>query len=152
MKSLRLAAILFLPLLGGSCLMLPVVEENVYSPCHAVASSGWTAHVERIPDHHNRPVLKPILIVRGRVTVPGEGYDVSLDLGPVQKLNGTVQQILLRTTPSGAAAGAPTMVDVSGAFPARKSYAAVTIRCGDGTIAIIKPVPRMNVRGSPTSS
>jgi hypothetical protein len=141
MNSARLAAILVLPMLSGGCLALPVVEETVYSPCHAVASSGWTAHVERIADHHNRPILKPTLIVTGQVTVPNEGYEVSLDLGPVQKLNGAVQQILIRTTPSGAATGNPTTLAVRGAFPARKSYAAVTIRCGDGTMAIIKPVP-----------
>ncbi|MEA3002242.1 MAG: hypothetical protein QOH81_1030 [Sphingomonadales bacterium] len=153
MKRVRLAMILFLPLLSGGCLALPVVEESVYSPCRAIASSGWSAHVERIPDHHNRPVLKPTLIVAGRVTVPGAGYDVALELGPVQKLNGAVQQILLRATPPpGEATGAPTTLDVSGAFPARKSYAAVTIRCGDGTMAIIKPVPRSDVRAVPAGS
>jgi hypothetical protein len=137
------AATLLLPLLTGGCLMLPVIEDPVYSPCHAVASSGWSAHVERIADHHNRPLLKRTLIVSGRVTVPSEGYSVSLDLGPVQKLDGKVQQILVRTTPPGeAAAQALTTLDVRGAFPALKNYTAVTIRCGDGTMAIIKPVPR----------
>lgn len=152
MQPFRLAAVALLPLLSGGCLALPVIEENVYSPCHAIASSGWTAHVERIPDHHNRPVLKPILIVSGQVTMPSQGYEVSLELGPVQKLNGAVQQILLRTTPSGEATGGPAVLDVSGAFPARKSYAEVTIRCGDGTMAIIKSVPRTDGRNSPTSS
>lgn len=136
----RRAAILLLPLLAGGCLHPPVIEESVYSPCHALSSSDWSAHVERIPDHHNRPVLKPILIVRGKVTVPGDGYSVSLDLGPVQKLDAPVQQIMLRTEGSGAQT--PTILDVSGAFPALKRYGAVTIRCGDGTMAIIKPVPR----------
>jgi hypothetical protein len=143
MQPFRLAAVALLPLLNGGCLALPVIEENVYSPCHAIASSGWTAHVERIPDHHNRPVLKSTLIVTGRVTVPSDGYDVSLDLGPVQRLDTLVQQVIVRTRPpSEPAAPAPTIVDVSGAFPALKSYGAVTIRCGDGTLAIVKPVPR----------
>ena len=143
MQTLRLAAALCLPLLAGSCLMLPVVEENVYSACHATGSSDWSAHVERIPDHHNRPILRPTLIVAGRVTVPSEGYSVSLDLGPVQMLDAPVQQVLLRTIPpSGPAAQALTIVDVRGAFPAMKRYGAVTIRCGDGTLAIIKPVPQ----------
>ena len=145
MQMLRLAVILSLPLLAGACLMLPVVEEHVYSTCHAVRSSDWSAHVERIPDHHNRPIYKPTLIVTGRVTVPSDGYSVSLDLGPVQKLDAPVQQILVRTVPpSEPAAQALTDVDVRGAFPALKRYGAVTIRCGDGTLAIIKPVPRAN--------
>lgn len=140
-----LAVALSLPLLAGGCLMLPVVDDPVYSTCHALGSSGWTAHVERIPDHHNRPILKPTLIVSGRVTVPSDDYSMSLDLGPVQKLDAPVQQILVRTQPPARpAAPAPTMVDVHGAFPALKRYGAVTIRCGDGTLAIIKPVPRTN--------
>jgi hypothetical protein len=143
MQMVRLAFVLLLPLTAGGCLMLPVVEENVYSTCRALGSSGWTAHVERIPDHHNRPLLKPTLIVSGRVTVPSDGYSVSLDLGPVRKLDAPVQQILVRTEPpAGPAAQALTTVDVRGAFPALKRYGAVTIRCGDGTLAIIKPIPR----------
>lgn len=143
MQTLRRAAILCLPLLAGGCLMLPVVENQVYSTCHAVASSDWTAHVEYIPDHHNRPIFKPTLIVSGRVTVPGEGYAVSLDLGPVQKLDAPVQQIMVRAEPSsGTPGGTKTEVAVRGAFPALKQYGAVTIRCGDGIVGIVKPVPR----------
>ncbi|HEY1606293.1 MAG TPA: hypothetical protein VGF77_11935 [Allosphingosinicella sp.] len=144
MRALRLAPILFLPLLAGGCLMLPVVEEHVYSTCHALGSSDWDAHVERIPDHHNRPVLKPILLVSGKVIVPG-GTSASLDLGPVQKLDAPVQQILVRTDPPGGkAAQAPTIVEVRGRFPALKRYGAVIIRCGDGTMAIVKPILREN--------
>src|SRR5579875_735549 len=132
MPMLRFAPVLFLPLLAGGCLMLPVVEDPVYSTCHAIGSSGWSAHVERIPDHHNRPILKPTLIVSGQVTVPSDGYSMSLDLGPVEKLDGPVQQILVRTEPPrGPAAQVLTNVNVRGAFPARKHYAAVRIRCGD---------------------
>jgi hypothetical protein len=143
MPKIRFVPILTLPLLAGGCLMLPVVEDHVYSTCHALGSSGWTARVEYIPDHHNRPIYKPTLIVSGRVTMPGEGYALSLDLGPVQKLDAPVQQILVRTDPpSGPAGEARREVFVRGAFPALKHYGAVTIRCGDGTVAIIKPVPR----------
>ena len=143
MQSARFAALLLLPLLTGGCLMLPVVEEQVYSTCHAVGASGWTARVDYIPDHHNRPIYKPTLIVSGRVTLPGEGYAVSLGLGPVQKLDAPVQQIMVRTAPPSSPTGtAKRDVFVRGAFPALKHYGAVTIRCGDGTLAIIKPVPR----------
>ena len=140
---LRLPLVLSLPLLAGACVMLPVVEDPVYSTCHAVGSSGWSAHVERIPDHHNRPIYKPTLIVSGQVTVPSEGYSVSLDLGPVRKLDGPVQQILVRTEPpSEPAARTLTTVDVRAAFPALKRYQAVYIRCGDGILGIVKSIPR----------
>ncbi|HEX5181742.1 MAG TPA: hypothetical protein VFW19_01195 [Allosphingosinicella sp.] len=143
MRALRLFPVLSLPLLAGGCLMLPVVEEHVYSTCHALGSSDWDAHVERIPDHHNRPVLKPTLLVSGKVIVPSGGYSASLDLGPVQKLDAPVQQILIRTDPPGGKEPqAPATIDVRGRFPALKRYGAVVIRCGDGTMAIIKPVPR----------
>src|SRR6476469_2548775 len=143
MQLLRLAGMLCLSFLTGGCLMLPVVEDHVYSTCHAVGASGWTARVDYIPDHHNRPIYKPTLVVSGHVTLPGDGYAVSLDLGPVQKLDAPVQQILVRTEPpSGPPTGGKRDVFVHGAFPALKHYGAVTIRCGDGTLAIIKPVPR----------
>src|SRR3954468_20526505 len=143
MQIVRLVGMLSLPLLTGGCLMLPVVEDQVYSTCHAVGASGWTARVDYIPDHHNRPIYKPTLVVSGRVTLPGDGYTVSLDLGPVQKLDAPVQQIMVRTDPpSGAPSGGRRDVFVRGAFPALKHYGAVTIRCGDGTFAVIKPVPR----------
>jgi hypothetical protein len=143
MSSLRVAAILLLPLATAGCLALPTVEETVYSPCHALSSADWSAHVERIPDHHNRPLLKRTLIVTGKVTVPSDGYAVSLDVGPVERLDAPVQQILLRTTPPDTPTSqTPATLDVRGAFPALKRYGAVTIRCGDGVVAIIKPVPR----------
>jgi hypothetical protein len=142
MQIVRLAAILTLPLLAGGCVP-PVVEELVYSTCHAVGSSGWTARVDYVPDPHHRPAFNAILMVSGRVTVPSDGYAVSLDLGPVQTLDAPVQQILVRTRPpSRTETPARTEVAVSAAFPALKRYGAVTIRCGDGTLAIIKPVPR----------
>src|SRR3954452_5495901 len=102
MQPVRLAALLLLPLLTGGCLMLPVVEDHVYSTCHALGSSGWTARGDYIPDHHNRPIYKPTLIVSGRVTLPAEGYAVSLALGPVQTLDAPLSKILVRTeAPSG---------------------------------------------------
>src|SRR3954447_25428913 len=103
--------ILLLPLLAGGCLHPPVVEDHVYSPCHAVSAGDWSAHVERIPDHHTRPVLQPSLFVSGEATAPGDGYAVSLELGPVQRLDAPVQQILVRTEGSGT--GAPTKLNVS---------------------------------------
>lgn len=134
------AALLLLP---AACLVKLPVEETVYSPCHALASSDWRAHVIRIPSAHVRPIMKPFLVVEGKVTVPGAGYSVSLDLGPVERLDGPVQQILVRTTPpDGAEAGPPVVQSVRGTFPARKRYSGLRIRCGDGTLALVRDIPR----------
>ena len=137
-------AILFaLPLLAGGCVVSVPVPENVYSTCHAIESSDWNARVERIADNHNRPVYHPILIVSGKVVVPNVNYAVSLDLGPVHKLDEPVQQILVRTIPPGEpGVGPPATIAVEGRFPARKRYGALEIRCGDGILAIVKSVPR----------
>ena len=137
----RHARLFVLPLLfaPASCLMRLPVEETVYSPCQAVSSSDWKAHVERHPTRHNRPILKRMLVVEGKVTVPGPGYDVSLDLGPVDKLEVKIQQIIVRTRGEGA--GAPEVRTVRGVFPARKRYGGLRIRCGDGTLAVVNEVP-----------
>jgi hypothetical protein len=143
MPRARLAIIFALPLLACGCLVSVPVPETTYSTCHAIESSDWTARIERIADHHNRPVYRPILIVTGKLVVPNENYSVSLDLGPVQKLDEPVQQILVRTIPpESAAAGSPATIAVEGRFPARKRYGALAIRCGDGILAIVKSIPR----------
>jgi hypothetical protein len=135
-----LPLLLALPL--GGCLSLPTLEEPIYSACHAIASGDWTAQVEKRPvTMHHPPIRKWRLIVDGTVTVPGDGYDVSLEPGPVQKLKDPVQQIMIRT--NGGGAGAPTKVAVHGEFEALKRYGAVTLRCGDGTLAILRDVPRI---------
>jgi hypothetical protein len=150
MKRLRLA-LLALPLVASGCVVTVPVPETVYSDCHAIGSSDWAARIERIPDHHNRPVLKATLIVTGKVVVPGAGYDVSLDFGPLQRLDQPVRQILVRTDPPDRAeAGGPVTVAVEGRFPARRHENALTIRCGDGTLAIVKsiaPPPPVQPKG-----
>jgi hypothetical protein len=139
----RLAILFALPGLACGCVVSVPVPETTYSACHATGAGDWTARVERIPDHHNRPVYKPILIVTGKLVVPNENYSVSLDLGPVQNLDEPVQQILVRTIPpDGAAPGPPATIAVEGRFPARKRYGALAIRCGDGILAIVKSIPR----------
>lgn len=136
------AAALPLPLLLAGCLVKMEVPDPVYSPCRALSSTGWSAHVETVPTAHGRPILKPWLVVAGKVTVPGEGYEASLDLGPVEKLKEPVQQILVRTEGAQAdALAAPVTRNVSGRFPARKTYRSVRIRCGDGTLATVAVSP-----------
>jgi hypothetical protein len=136
-----IALLLALPLGASGCVVTVPVPETVYSDCHAIGSSDWAARIERIPDHHNRPVLKATLIVTGKVVVPGAGYGVSLDFGPLQRLDQPVRQILVRTDPpERAEAGGPVTVAVEGRFPARRHENALTIRCGDGTLAIVRSI------------
>src|SRR4051794_13625019 len=111
--------LLLLPLAG--CVVSTPVPEPVYSACHALASADWTARVEKLPvTRHHPPIRKWRLIVDGKVTVPSDGYAVSLERGPVQHLQDPVQQILLRT--EGGGDGAPTVIDVHGEFEALKRY------------------------------
>jgi hypothetical protein len=138
--------LLLLPSLAGGCVADVPVPETVYSTCHAIGSGDWKAKVEkRDMTLHHPPLRKWRLIVDGTVTVPGEGYDVFLELGPVQKLRDPVQQIMVRTNgpanpPPDAA---PTRIAVHGEFAALKRYGGVTLRCGDGTIGLIPFVPRI---------
>jgi hypothetical protein len=137
---------LSLPLLAGGCVANLPVPEPVYSACHALGSGDWKARVEkRDMTRHHPPHRKWRLIVDGSVTVPGEGYDVFLERGPVQKLRDPVQQIMVRTNgPSRPPPdAAPTRVAVHGEFEALKRYGGVTLRCGDGTIGLIPFVPRI---------
>ncbi|MEA3034993.1 MAG: hypothetical protein QOH04_752 [Sphingomonadales bacterium] len=138
--------LLLLPMLAGGCIPNVPVPEPVYSPCHALGAGEWKARVEkRDVTLHHPPHRKWRLIVDGNVTVPGEGYDVFLERGPVQKLRDPVQQIMVRTNgpahpPPDAA---PTRVAVHGEFEALKRYGGVTLRCGDGTLGLIRFVPRI---------
>jgi hypothetical protein len=139
MPGVRLVAIACLPLLASGCAFPPVLGAPIYSPCHALGSSGWTAHVERISNGQKQPIYRSFLIVTGSVVV--SGGDASLELGPVLKLDAPVQEIMLRTAEP-AAIAEQTTVQVRGMFPALKRYGAVDIRCGDGIVGIIKTVPR----------
>jgi hypothetical protein len=116
------------------CADLP---DPVYSACHAIGSSDWRAWVKP----HSPARERPTLVVTGKVTVPTGGYSVSLERGPVQRLDRPVQQILLRTDPpEGIATQAVTLHEVRGEFSAPTGSGPVTIRCGDGTLAIISKV------------
>jgi len=138
----RAARFLVLPLLlaPAACLTKIEVPDEIYSPCRALGSSDWSAHVETYLTAHNRPVTRRHLIVDGKVTVPGPGYSVALDLGPLERLQPRVQQVIIRTTGTTSAGDAPTIVAVRGIFPPRKRYGPIRIRCGDGTLATIAAV------------
>lgn len=142
MRRLPPALSLLLLLSLGGCLSLPTLEEPIYSPCHALASGDWKARIEkRDVTLHHPPHRKWRLIVDGTVTVPSDGYDVSLERGRVEKLKDPVQQIMIRT--EGGGTGTPVTVAVHGEFEALKRYGAVTFRCGDGIVGILRDVPRV---------
>ncbi len=128
-----LCALLILP----SCIPTPT-PEPIYSACRGVlGSSDWQARVETYPNSTPIPFVRRRLVVSGKVTTAG-GLYVSLERGPVARLDDPVQQVLLRT--EGSPGGAPVVQNVRTTLPARDHYGAVAIRCGDGIIAEIKDV------------
>jgi hypothetical protein len=139
---LRLAGAAALLALTSACVVKIEVPETVYSACHVLSAGQWTVRIEqRAVTRHRPPHMKPMLIIDGIVTVPAGGYDVGLDLGPVQKLHDPIQQILVRTTPSPDGGTAPVAHRVHGEFLARKKLGSLLIRCGDGTLALIRDLP-----------
>jgi hypothetical protein len=115
------------------------IAEPVYSTCRGVSGGDWHASIERVPRWRGGRPIKPILVVSGRINVP-ETVDVSMILGPVEKLERRVQQILVRTDGS-APEGAPLVArSVSARFEAGEVQS-VRIRCGDGIFASIATVP-----------
>ena len=135
-------ALLTLPmlLLPSACLLGEPGDRIVYSPCHALGTGNWRAHVARINiSLQKAPLHRTFLFVEGDVTAP-EGDSVSLERGPVQHLAGTIQQIMVRT--DGPGTGRPVVQHVQGRFRALRRYGAVAIRCGDGIVGTIRDVPR----------
>jgi hypothetical protein len=131
-----LCALLILP----ACIPSPV-PEPIYSACRGVlGSSGWQARVELDPSASPIPYIRRKLIVTGTVVTEGTGVHVSLDRGPVSRLDDPVQQVLVRTEGSPQVAGVPVTHNVRAVFPALDHYGGVAIRCGDGIIAEIKHV------------
>jgi hypothetical protein len=135
----RAAAPLLL-FLAASCAVHTPVPETIYSACNVLGSSDWKARVEIFESSHPIPVLDRRLIVTGKVRTAGDLF-VSLDRGPVARLDDPVQQIMVRTEGSPQSGVAPVTHQVRGEFPALKRYGAVALRCGDGIIAEIKDVP-----------
>lgn len=117
------------------------VPERTYTPCDALGSADWSARIVRGPVPDRRDRTRPMLQVSGKVTVPAEGYALAIDPGPVLALVPPVQQVILRTSPpDGEAAPAPTTERVSGTVRYRKGTQSVSVRCGDGTIALIPTI------------
>lgn len=128
------------PILGLSACIPSPAPEPIYSSCHVLGSSDWKARVEIYASASPKPYLRRRLIVTGRVMTAGSGVYVSLDKGPVSRLDDPVQQVLVRTEGSPQAGAAPVAHNVRGVFPALDHYGGVAIRCGDGIIAEIRDV------------
>jgi hypothetical protein len=134
----RLAAALGAALILPSCIPTPAPEPT-YSACRGVlGSSDWQARVELDPSSSPIPYVRRKLVVTGRVTTAGRGVYVSLEPGPVEKLDDPVQQVILRT--EGSPGGAPAVQNVRVRLPAIDRYGGVAVRCGDGIIAEIRDV------------
>lgn len=135
-------ALIALPLLllPTGCLLGQPATDIVYSPCHALGSRDWQAHVARIDiSTQKAPLHRTFLFVEGEVTAP-ESDTVTLERGPVSQLDTPVQQIMVRT--DGPGTGAPATHRVRGRFKALRRYGSVAIRCGDGIVGTIRDVPR----------
>ncbi|MFL6845076.1 MAG: hypothetical protein ACJ8ER_09375 [Allosphingosinicella sp.] len=112
-----------------------------YATCHVLGSSGWAARMEIVPANRSKkPTMLRKLVVTGRVTLAGEGLAVSLERGPLARLDEPIQQVFVRTDGTPDPAAAPVTRTVQGVFAGRKHYGGVEIRCGDGIIGEIREV------------
>jgi hypothetical protein len=134
------AAIVPLALLAGLGGCHDPVRDPIYTRCSAIATSDWQA---RIVEGARPGESRPRLIVSGRVTTPTGRYRVELEAGPVERLEPPVQQVILRTTPArqGIIDAAVTH-DVQASFGIEEGVERVTIRCGDGILALIPTIER----------
>ncbi|TFI57904.1 hypothetical protein E2493_11950 [Sphingomonas parva] len=113
------------------------VRETVYSRCEALAATGWTARLEP------RAGGGGAVAVAGSITLPSAGYEVTLERGPVERIEPRALQVLVRTrAPDAPAAQAVTQYGVSGVFPYDGEIGAVALRCGDGILAVTQIAPK----------
>jgi hypothetical protein len=134
-----ISLLLLAPMLLAGC-ALPG-PGSVYSPCKALATSDWAAHVEVAPQGVLWDPDDPVLVVSGTVQLPTGGFDLGIEQGGLMKLEPPVQQVILRTTPpEGMATQAITEQRVTGTVKWDGRAKSVSVRCGDGTIAAIPTI------------
>lgn len=145
MTSVRLCLSVLLVSLTAGC-VVPIAEP-VYSTCRGTSAGAWSASIERVPRWRGGKPKKLIIVVNGRMNVP-ESVDVRLELGPIEKLDRRVQQVLVRTEGS-AAPDAPLVArSVSGRLAPNQRFDSVRIRCGDGNFALIPNPPEVTPAAS----
>jgi hypothetical protein len=136
MNFTRLCLPLLLVGLTSACIV--PIPEPVYSTCRGTSGGDWHAAIERVPRWRGGKPKKPMLVVSGKVNLP-DGVDARLALGPVEKLDTRVQQVLVRTDGSAAADAPLVSRQVRGRFAAGE-VDSVRIRCGDANFAEIDSV------------
>jgi hypothetical protein len=129
-------SLLLLGLVSGC---IPPLAEPIYSTCRGTSGGDWRASIERVPRWRGGKPRKPMLLVSGKVNLP-DGVDARLALGPVEKLDRRVQQVLVRTEGSAVADAPLVSRELRGRFAAGE-VESVRIRCGDGIFASIPSVP-----------
>ncbi|PYG27208.1 hypothetical protein C8N36_11754 [Pelagimonas varians] len=115
----------------------PVRADNTTAPCPVIDSMDWQAWVNKMPGPDG-----PKLHVTGQITLPTPGYEVTLELGPLdRKAIPTQRLVLMATPPEGMAAQVIDPVEVTFEHPSQvRRYGAVAIVCGDTLLAEISPV------------
>lgn len=108
--------------------------------CGGVASRDWRAWVADSPGSERRPTL----FVTGTVLAPTAGYRFEFRPYLEERRTYPVQVVatLQPFPPTGAAAQVVTTHDVRWQWPlASGPVGSVTIRCGEGILATVSPVP-----------
>jgi hypothetical protein len=111
--------------------------------CPIASSRDWQARV----DTTLGPDQRPTLIVNGTVVAPSGGYRMEFEPHLTERRSYPVQLVarLRAIPPDGMATQALTTHDIRWQWPlARGPVGAVTIACGNQTLAEISPVPTTN--------
>ncbi|QAY77725.1 hypothetical protein [Sphingosinicella sp. BN140058] len=135
---LLILAGLLTPLIGCD---VPPVAKSLYSPCRVISSANWTARVEGYLTRHGHPEHRRNLVVEGDVTVPSQGYSLTLEPGATQRIEPHFRQMHLNAQPGpDSAAQMVSTRHVVARIPYDKKIQGFAIRCGDGIIAEIPEI------------
>lgn len=102
--------------------------------CARIKTKGWNAWLNL------QPPGPPTLHVEGDATVPSTGWTLTLEPGPLNKMQPPTQTFLFVATPPEKPITAPVVMQqkVNGEIKkALKRYKAVSILCGKSTIATV---------------
>lgn len=121
----------------AGCTAGPVQADTTPKSCPVIDSMDWQAWVNKMPGPDG-----PTLHVTGQITLPTPGYEVTLTLGPLDRMAIPTQRIVLEANPpEGMAAQVLDVVDVTFTHPAQaRRYGAVVIVCEDTLLAEISPI------------
>lgn len=103
--------------------------------CPILASSDWAAWINAMPG----PNARPTLIITGKVTTPGGGWDFVWRTSVMESYPVQVAIDLEPLIPEGGTQAVATR-EVRHELPIAPPVGAVTVRCGGRTLARISPV------------